>query len=186
MLDHVPARLRVIRICRPRYGYRNCRKIHQAFAPEHPIAKGLASPALLAHFLVVTGRARSSPGTASRSIARSEDTKKLIKGGIARSDYGKQFVRLADQLSAICLELQIGPLRPEINVRPVPHRSRCLEDVVSSDGAKAERSRDEHAVLLIRRPRCPRFAGDAPDGKTAEELALAADYERQLDQSQFK
>jgi hypothetical protein len=95
-------------------------------------------------------------------------------------------VRLADQLSAICLELQIGLLRSEIKVRPVPHRSRCLEDVVSSDGAKAERSRDEHADLLIRRPRCPRFAGDALDGKTAEELALAADYERQLDQSQFK
>src|SRR4029077_21204975 len=52
MLDHVPARLRVIRICRPRYGCRACGIIHQAPAPERPIAKGLASPALLAHVLV--------------------------------------------------------------------------------------------------------------------------------------
>ena len=52
MLDHVPARLRVIRICRPRYGCRGCGTIHQAPAPERPIAKGLASPALLAHVLV--------------------------------------------------------------------------------------------------------------------------------------
>lgn len=51
-LDHVPARLRVIRICRPRYGCRACGTIHQAPAPERPIAKGLASPALLAHVLV--------------------------------------------------------------------------------------------------------------------------------------
>src|SRR5712675_2566949 len=40
MLDHVPARLRVIRICRPRYGCRACGSIHQAPAPERPIAKG--------------------------------------------------------------------------------------------------------------------------------------------------
>ena len=52
MLDHVPARLRVIRICRPRYGCRGCGTIHQAPAPERPIAKGLATPALLAHVLV--------------------------------------------------------------------------------------------------------------------------------------
>jgi transposase len=52
MLDHVPARLRVIRICRPRYGCRACGTIHQAPAPERPIARGLASPALLAHVLV--------------------------------------------------------------------------------------------------------------------------------------
>ncbi|MBN8964895.1 MAG: IS66 family transposase zinc-finger binding domain-containing protein, partial [Rhizobiales bacterium] len=38
MLDHVPARLRVIRICRPRYGCRSCGTIHQAPAPERPIA----------------------------------------------------------------------------------------------------------------------------------------------------
>ena len=52
MLDHVPARLRVIRIRRPSYGCRACGTIHQAPAPERPIAKGLASPALLAHVLV--------------------------------------------------------------------------------------------------------------------------------------
>lgn len=52
MLDHVPARLRVIRICRPRYGCRACGTIYQAPAPERPIAKGLASPGLLAHVLV--------------------------------------------------------------------------------------------------------------------------------------
>lgn len=52
MLDYVPARLRVIRIRRPRYGCRGCGTIHQAPAPERPIAKGLATPALLAHVLV--------------------------------------------------------------------------------------------------------------------------------------
>jgi transposase len=52
MLDYVPARLRVIRICRPRYGCRTCGTIHQADAPERPIAKGLATSGLLAHVLV--------------------------------------------------------------------------------------------------------------------------------------
>jgi transposase len=52
ILDHIPARLRVIRICRPRYGCRACGTIHQATAPERPIAKGLATPGLLAHVLV--------------------------------------------------------------------------------------------------------------------------------------
>jgi transposase len=52
MLDHVPARLRVIRIRRPRFGCRACGTIHQATAAERPIAKGLATPALLAHVLV--------------------------------------------------------------------------------------------------------------------------------------
>jgi len=52
MLDWVPARLRVIRIRRPRYGCRACGTIHQAPAPERPIAKGLASPGLLAQVLV--------------------------------------------------------------------------------------------------------------------------------------
>src|SRR5215207_9713464 len=52
MLDHVPARLRVIRVRRPRYGCRACGAIHQAPAPERPIAKGLATPGLLAHVLV--------------------------------------------------------------------------------------------------------------------------------------
>ena len=44
MLDWVPARLRVVRIRRPRYGCRACGIIHQAPAPERPIAKGLATP----------------------------------------------------------------------------------------------------------------------------------------------
>jgi transposase len=52
MLDWVPARLRVIRIRRPKYGCRSCGTIHQAAAPERPIAKGLATPGLLAHVLV--------------------------------------------------------------------------------------------------------------------------------------
>jgi transposase len=52
MLDHVPARLRVLRIRRPKYGCRTCGSIHQAPAPERPIAKGLASTGLLAHVLV--------------------------------------------------------------------------------------------------------------------------------------
>ncbi len=52
MLDFVPARLRVLRIRRAKYGCRACGTIHQAAAPERPIAKGLASPGLLAHVLV--------------------------------------------------------------------------------------------------------------------------------------
>ena len=44
MLDYVPARLRVLRIRRPKYGCRTCGTIHQAPAPERPIAKGLATP----------------------------------------------------------------------------------------------------------------------------------------------
>jgi len=52
MLDHVPAQLRVVRIRRPKYGCRACGTIHQAPAPERPIAKGLATPALLSHVLI--------------------------------------------------------------------------------------------------------------------------------------
>jgi transposase len=52
MLDFVPARLRVLRIRRPKYGCRACATIHQAPAPERPIAKGMASPSLLPHVLV--------------------------------------------------------------------------------------------------------------------------------------
>ena len=40
MLDYVPARLRVLRIRRPKYGCRACGTIHQAPAPERPIAQG--------------------------------------------------------------------------------------------------------------------------------------------------
>jgi transposase len=52
VLDHVPARLRVIRIRRARYGCRTCGTIHQVPAPHRPIAKGRATSALLAHVLV--------------------------------------------------------------------------------------------------------------------------------------
>jgi transposase len=52
VLDWIPARLQVLRIRRPKYGCRSCGTIHQAPAPERPIAKGLASPGLLAHVLV--------------------------------------------------------------------------------------------------------------------------------------
>ena len=52
MLDWAPAQLRVIRIRRPKYGCRSCGTIHQAPAPERVIAKGLATPALLAQVLV--------------------------------------------------------------------------------------------------------------------------------------
>jgi len=52
MLDYVPARLRVLRIRRPKYGCRVCATIHQAPAPERPIANGLATPELIAHVLI--------------------------------------------------------------------------------------------------------------------------------------
>ncbi|MEQ1864978.1 MAG: IS66 family transposase [Micropepsaceae bacterium] len=52
MLDWVPAQLRVVRIRRPKFGCRGCGKMHQAAAPERAIAKGLATPSLLAHVLV--------------------------------------------------------------------------------------------------------------------------------------
>lgn len=52
MLDWIPASLRVVRIRRPKYGCRGCGSIHQVQAPERPIAKGLATPALIAQVLV--------------------------------------------------------------------------------------------------------------------------------------
>ena len=52
MLDWVPAQLRVVRLRRPKYGCRACGTIHQVPAPERPIAKGLATPGLLAQVLV--------------------------------------------------------------------------------------------------------------------------------------
>jgi transposase len=52
MLDWVPAQLRVVRICRPKYGCRTCGTIHQVPAPDRPIAKGLATPGLIAQVLV--------------------------------------------------------------------------------------------------------------------------------------
>lgn len=52
MLDWVPAKLRVIRIRRPKYACRACGKAHQMAAPDRAIAKGMATPGLLAHVLV--------------------------------------------------------------------------------------------------------------------------------------
>jgi transposase len=52
MLDWVPARVRVVRIRRPKYACRACGTVSQAPAPERPIAGGLATPALLAQVLV--------------------------------------------------------------------------------------------------------------------------------------
>lgn len=52
MLDWVPAQLRVIRIRRPKFACRECGTVHQAPAPERVIAKGLATPQLLAQVLV--------------------------------------------------------------------------------------------------------------------------------------
>src|SRR5258707_10673776 len=43
MLDFVPARLRVLRIRRPKYGCRACGTIHQAAAPE-PHRQGNGEP----------------------------------------------------------------------------------------------------------------------------------------------
>ncbi len=52
MLDWVPAQLRVLRIRRPKYGCRACGTIHQAPAPDRPIATGRAPPGLIAQVLV--------------------------------------------------------------------------------------------------------------------------------------
>ena len=52
MLDWVPARLRAIRIRRPKYACRQCETVAQAPAPERIIAGGMATPALLSHVLI--------------------------------------------------------------------------------------------------------------------------------------
>lgn len=52
MLDWVPATLQVIRIRRPKYACRRCETVVQVAAPERVIARGSASPALLAHVLI--------------------------------------------------------------------------------------------------------------------------------------
>jgi transposase len=52
MLDWVPASVRIIRIHRPKHGCRSCGAIHQAPAPERIIAKGMATPGLIAQVLV--------------------------------------------------------------------------------------------------------------------------------------
>ena len=78
MLDHVPARLRVIRICRPRYGCRPAgpsirppsRSVRSPRASPVPVFSLMSWPPNIAITCHFTGRARSSPGTASRSTAR--------------------------------------------------------------------------------------------------------------------
>jgi transposase len=52
MLDWVPASLRIIRTHRPKYGCRACGTIHLIAAPERLIAKGMATPGLIAQVLV--------------------------------------------------------------------------------------------------------------------------------------
>ena len=52
MLDWIPARLRVLRIRRPKYACRSCSTISQVPAPERVMAGGLATPALIAQVLV--------------------------------------------------------------------------------------------------------------------------------------
>jgi transposase len=52
MLDWVPASFRVVRVRHPKHGCRACGTIHQAPAPERLIAKGIATPALVAQVLV--------------------------------------------------------------------------------------------------------------------------------------
>lgn len=51
MLDWVPAELRVLRVRRPKYACRSYGTAHQAAAPERAIAKGMATPKLLAQVL---------------------------------------------------------------------------------------------------------------------------------------
>jgi transposase len=52
MLDWIPAKLRVIRIHRPKKACKGCASIYQAPAPERAISKGLATPALIAQVLI--------------------------------------------------------------------------------------------------------------------------------------
>jgi transposase len=52
MLEYVPAHFKVIRIIRPKRSCARCDRIVQEPAPDRPIDRGLAGPALLAHILV--------------------------------------------------------------------------------------------------------------------------------------
>ncbi len=51
-LEYVPARFKVIRHVRPKMACHDCNSLLQAPAPERPIARGIAGPALLAQVLV--------------------------------------------------------------------------------------------------------------------------------------
>jgi transposase len=52
MLEYIPARFKVIRTVRPKLSCACCSRILQEPAPNRPIDRGLAGPALLAHVLV--------------------------------------------------------------------------------------------------------------------------------------
>lgn len=52
IIEHIPARLKVIRHVRPKFSCVRCQRLIQAPAPTRPIARGLAGPGLLAHVLV--------------------------------------------------------------------------------------------------------------------------------------
>jgi transposase len=52
VLEYVPARFKVIRHVRPKFGCGQCQSIVQAAAPSRPIARGVAGPGMLAHVLV--------------------------------------------------------------------------------------------------------------------------------------
>ena len=52
MLDRIPAKLRVIRIHRTKQACRVCGTVHQTPALERPIAKGLATSALISQVLI--------------------------------------------------------------------------------------------------------------------------------------
>jgi transposase len=52
VLEYVPARFKVIRTVRPKLSCNRCDRIVQQPAPNRPIDRGLAGPALLAHVVV--------------------------------------------------------------------------------------------------------------------------------------
>jgi hypothetical protein len=102
------------------------RTIRQASAPEWPIAKGFATPALLAHVLVSTitplfaGKARSSPGRASRSIGPPWRTGSAVlaggwshcsKGPPTTSSHHKSYCRLPTTPRSRCWILTGAALR---------------------------------------------------------------------------
>ena len=52
VLEYIPARFKVVQQVRPKFSCSCCQTLHQAPAPERPIARGLAGPGLLAQVLV--------------------------------------------------------------------------------------------------------------------------------------
>ncbi len=126
MLDHVPARLRVIRICRPRYGCRTCGTI-QAPAPERPIAKAWPvppcsptswSPSTATTFRF-TGRARSSPAKASSWIARPWRT-----GSEAPAGGWSRYSKNSPSTSSPRKTVRRRHPDPGARSRPRPHQDR--------------------------------------------------------------